>query len=361
MIDFKDSIKLLAERAKRKNELLNKEATKHALILPFIGALGYDVFNPSDVIPDIDCEALKKKGECIDYAICSNGEPVMLVECLYYGFELDDNKNLLRQYFPSSDARIAVLTNGLEYRFYSDLEEDNVMDNEPFFVFNIESIKDEDIDNLKQFCKPYFDTDALVDSATIMKYKRNLLAAICDLVENPSPDFVKLISKPIYGGNMTERVLDQFTTLVKSCFATYVNDIISDRLQRALKAQEESAARIRNEIEESEATNSYLVPSEEEMQALGLIKALLAEKIDTERITYVITQSYFAIVLDGTTKKTIARLNLRGRKKSISITTANEWARTSIENSTSSIIALKDELLAAVEAYNTKTTEQNNA
>ena len=187
MIDFKDSIKLLAERAKRKNELLNKEATKHALILPFIGALGYDVFNPSDVIPDIDFDALKKKGECIDYAICSNGEPVMLVECLYYGFELDDNKNLLRQYFPSSDARIAVLTNGLEYRFYSDLEEDNVMDNEPFFVFNIESLKDEDIDNLKQFCKPYFDTDALVDSATIMKYKRNLLAAIGDLVDNPSP------------------------------------------------------------------------------------------------------------------------------------------------------------------------------
>lgn len=361
-MDFKDSIKLLAERAKRKGELLNEEATKHALVLPFLGALGYDVFDPSEVVPEMDCDITKKKGERVDYAICSNGEPVILIECKHCTEALDDHENQLKRYFASSDARIGLLTNGLEYRFFGDLEKDNIMDDAPFFVFNIESVKDEDIESLKQFCKSYFDTDAIVDSATTMKYKRNILAAIGELVDNPTPDFVRLIGKPIYGGNMTERVVDQFTSLVKSCFATYVNNIISERLQSAVKTQEENAARIRQEIAAAEVVNNDLIPNDEEMQALGLIKALIAEKVDTERVSHVITQSYFAIVLDGTTKKTIARLNLRSRKKSISITTAiNEWPRMSIENSSSAIIALKNELLAAVDVYNTKQPEQNNA
>lgn len=360
-MDFKDSIRLLVERSKRKQELLTEEATKHALVLPFISALGYDIFNPSEVVPEMDCDIAKKKGEKIDYAILSDGEPIMLIECKHWQEDLNEHEGQLKRYFASSNARFGLLTNGIEYRFYCDLDKENVMDDAPFFVFDIEHMKDEHIENLKQFSKPYFDTDAIVDSAAGLKYKRKVLAVIGDLIENPTPDFVRLVGKQVYDGSMTQKVLDQFTPIIKSCFATYVNDIISERLQTAVKTQEEEVARVKQALAESETVNCELIPTEEEIQAYGTIKAVLSDMVDTSRIGYVITSSYFAIVLDGTARKTIARLNIRGKKKSVQVNHGTEWPRHQIgENVTDSIIKLKSEFAFGVNFYNKETTEQAN-
>ncbi|MGL4805360.1 MAG: restriction endonuclease, partial [Bacteroidales bacterium] len=52
-MDFKDSLKMLSERVyKMKDNILTEEATKNALIMPFIQTLGYDVFNPLEVVPE---------------------------------------------------------------------------------------------------------------------------------------------------------------------------------------------------------------------------------------------------------------------------------------------------------------------
>ena len=63
-MDFKDSIKQLSERVfKLKENILTEEATKNAFIMPFINALGYDVFNPLEVVPEMTCDIAMKKGE----------------------------------------------------------------------------------------------------------------------------------------------------------------------------------------------------------------------------------------------------------------------------------------------------------
>ena len=81
-MDFKGHIKQLSERvAKLKENIGTEEATKTAFIMPFIQALGYDVFDPTEVVPEFTCDLGIKKGEKIDYAIYKDGQPIILIEC----------------------------------------------------------------------------------------------------------------------------------------------------------------------------------------------------------------------------------------------------------------------------------------
>ena len=81
-MDFKDQIKLLGDRVnKLKDQIATEEATKNAFIMPFLQALGYDVFNPMEVVPEYISDIGTKKGEKIDYAIMKDNTPCILVEC----------------------------------------------------------------------------------------------------------------------------------------------------------------------------------------------------------------------------------------------------------------------------------------
>ena len=103
-MDFKDTIKQLAERIdKLKDNIQTEEATKNAFIMPFINALGYDVFNPLEVIPEMNCDIGSKKGEKIDYAIIKDGEPIILIECKHWKQNLNLHDNQLLRYFTVSN------------------------------------------------------------------------------------------------------------------------------------------------------------------------------------------------------------------------------------------------------------------
>ena len=118
-MDFKDYIKELSNRvAKLKDQIATEEATKNAFIMPFIQMLGYDVFNPLEVVPELDCDLIKKKGEKIDYAIMKEDDPIMLFECKHWKQDLDLHSTQLQKYFVASKAKFGVLTNGIIYRFY---------------------------------------------------------------------------------------------------------------------------------------------------------------------------------------------------------------------------------------------------
>ena len=128
-MDFKDAIKQLSERVlKLKDNILTEEATKNAFIMPFINVLGYDVFNPLEVVPEMTCDIAMKKGEKIDYAIIKEGEPILLIECKHWAQDLNLHDNQLIRYFNVSKAKFGILTNGITYRFYTDLIEPNKMD-----------------------------------------------------------------------------------------------------------------------------------------------------------------------------------------------------------------------------------------
>src|SRR3954452_3788872 len=150
--------------------LLTEEAAKTALVMPFLQALGYNVFNPSEVVPEYTCDVGTKKGEKVDYAICGDSGILMLVECKPANVELNiSNASQLFRYFSTTDARVAILTNGVVYKFFSDIDSPNKMDSRPFFTMQIDSLKKTDLKTLERFTKQAFDIDKIVEEAGNLK------------------------------------------------------------------------------------------------------------------------------------------------------------------------------------------------
>lgn len=315
-MDFKDSIRQISERIESlKENLPTEEATKNALIMPFINALGYDVFNPLEVLPEMCCDIGIKKGEKIDYAIMKDGEPVILVECKHWQQDLNLHDNQLLRYFNVSKAKFGVLTNGITYKFYTDLAEPNKMDTKPFLEMNMLDLKEAQIEGLKKFHKSYFNVDEILSSASELKYMGELRAAIGKEFAAPTPDFVRYFGKQVYDGVFTPKVLEQFTGLVKRTINNYINDTISERLKAVTKeegtqqAEEPATGTPDLQAEAQEPTNK-IVTTEEELQAFYIIKAILHETIPTERVTYRDAQTYFAVFIDDNRRKTVCRLYL---------------------------------------------------
>ena len=153
-----------------KENVLTEEATKHSFIMPFISALGYDIFNPMVVVPEFTADISKKKNEKVDYAIMYNNKPLILIEAKSHTENLDLHATQLERYFTVTESRFAILTNGIEYRFFTDLEKPNKMDTTPFFTFNILAIKDRDLKELEKFTSANLDIDKILASAENKKY-----------------------------------------------------------------------------------------------------------------------------------------------------------------------------------------------
>ena len=315
-MDFKDQIKILGERVSRlKDQIQTEEATKNAFIMPFLQALGYDVFNPIEVVPEFISDIGLKKGEKIDYAIFLEGKPTILIECKHWNQNLSIHDGQLLRYFHVSKAKFGLLTNGIIYRFYSDLVDANKMDEKPFLEFNITEIKDNQIEELKKFHKSYFDVDSIVNTASELKFTNELKQLLNLELNNPSPEFVKHFAKQVYPGMITAKVLEQFTNLTKKSVQQYISDLITERLKTALNKEDEVAKEeARQNVAIVEPENK-IETTEEEIEGFMIVKSILRQKIDLKRISYRDAQTYFAIVLDDNNRKTICRLYLNANKK----------------------------------------------
>ncbi|MDR2790248.1 MAG: type I restriction enzyme HsdR N-terminal domain-containing protein [Campylobacteraceae bacterium] len=353
MVDFKDQIKLLGDRvAKLRDKVSTEEATKTALIMPFIKELGYDIFNPSEVIPEFVADIGVKQGEKIDYAILKDNEPILLIECKAAGNDLNiKNESQLFRYFNAAKAKFAILTNGIDYRFFTDLVEKNKMDEKPFFSFDITQIKDNQIDELKKFHKSYFDFDNIVNTASELKYTNELKQLINSEIANPTPEFVKHFARQIYQGQIHPKMLEKFTGLVKKSFQQQLNDIVTDRLQTALNKETAEQQKIKEaEIEETK-NDSKVVTTQEELDAFYIIRAILCSKVKLDRIAHRDAQSYFAILFDDNNRKTICRLYLTDKRKQIGIfDTDKKEVKFELET-IESIYVYADKLLAIAEFY----------
>ena len=323
-MDFKDTILQLAERIeKQRTGISTEEATKNAFIMPMIAALGYDVFNPFEVVPELDCDLIKKKGEKIDYAIQKDGETILLVECKHCAQDLNLHDTQLKKYFVASNARFGVLTNGIEYRFYTDLERQNIMDDKPFLVVDMLNLSDNEIEQLKKFHKSYYDVDNILSTAQELKYTTELRNIISAEFSSPTPDFVKYFAKQVYSSPVSQKVIDQFTPLVKKAVAGIINDTISDRLGLALKnsdnvsqpaqSQEPEVAKHAPQKPLPEGVvymdeESGIVTTQEEIDSYHIVKAILHPVVDVNRIYHRDAQRYFAILLDDNNRKPICRM-----------------------------------------------------
>lgn len=324
-MDFKDSLLQLSERiGKLKESISTEEATKNAFIMPLIAALGYDVFNPLEVVPELDCDLVKKKGEKIDYAIIKDGSPIILIECKHWNQDLNLHDTQLKKYFVASNARFGVLTNGIEYRFYTDLEKPNIMDDKPFMVINMLDMSDAEIEQIKKFHKSYYDEDNILSTAQELKYTVELRSILNAEFNSPSPEFVKYFTKQIYEGQVNQRIIEQFTPLIKKAIAGIINDTISDRLGLAMRTSHDIPAvdeefnqqgtidvDVPQQLPEGVVCMSddgNIVTTQEEIDAFLIVKAILCSVVDVSRVYYRDTQSYFGILLDDNNRKPICRM-----------------------------------------------------
>jgi len=317
-MDFKDQIKQLGERvAKLKDQIQTEEATKNAFIMPFIQALGYDVFNPTEVVPEFISDIGLKKGEKIDYAIFKDGSPTILIECKHWAQNLNIHDGQLLRYFHVSKAKFGLLTNGIVYRFYSDLVAANKMDEKPFLEFNINEIKDNQVEELKKFHKTVFDADSITNTASELKFMNELKQLIQQELINPTPDFVKHFARQVYPSVVTAKVLEQFTNLTKKSIQQHISDLITERLKTALTKEDEETKKQEavQALEQAKLDEVKVFTTEEELEGFMIVKTILRQKISATRITHRDAQSYFAILLDDNNRKTICRLYLNGSKK----------------------------------------------
>ncbi|WP_149720570.1 type I restriction endonuclease [Campylobacter concisus] len=319
MDEVKAKIKEIAANIEKLGaSITTEEATKNAFIMPFIRALGYDVFNPLEVMPEYTQDIGTKQGERIDYAIFQNNEPVLLVECKKIGAELNaKNESQLLRYFNVSRAKFAILTNGRDYKFYTDLkvEEKNIMDTTPFLSFDITKIKDTQVLELEKFHKKNFDLENIFNTANNLKYTNQLEKVVSAELENPSREFASYFFRKISDQVATEKRVEQIIPLLKAVFTGRINDMVRDRLTSALDKETKKEA----EPLPPQEDENKIVTTQEELDAFYIIRAILAAVTNVENITYRDAQSYFAIFFNDNNRKPICRLYFTDNKKQIGI------------------------------------------
>ena len=357
-MDLSDELKKLALRIEKQNaHTLTEEAVKTAFILPFIKALGYDIFDPTQVIPEFTADHGVKKGEKVDYAICNDGQINMLIEAKQLGAPLEaKHATQLFRYFSVTEARFAVLTDGAKYVFYSDLEKPNQMDSKPFFEFNLTSFSDYDILELKKFSKSTFNLDTIISDASNLMYLKALKNEIRkEFKESPSEDLVKTLSSRVYSRRMTQHVKEQFTQLTSRALKEFIRDEVDIRIKSALSNDTEAlstspSANPAISILPQEPTDDEIITTEDELKGFRIVQAICAELVSTDKIFIRDAKSYCAILFDDNNRKSICRFYFDMRKPRIGINTPEGEKKYDMDR-VEEIFNYRADILAAIKQY----------
>jgi hypothetical protein len=308
-MDLASRLTELAIKTQQHREvLLTEQAAKTALVMPFINLLGYDVFNPSEVIPEYTADVGTKKGEKVDYAICINGKLSILIECKPSTSDITINHaSQLFRYFSVTDARLAILTNGVIYKFFSDVDQPNKMDAQPFFTFNLDAMRKSDVRTLEGFTKAGFDIDAIVREASNLKLESLVRKELETEMVTASEEFARLIAKRVYAGQVTAQVKDNFARLMANAFSAIVRDHVNDRLTSAL-----NASSVPGLDDEPVPAVDEVITTDEEIGGFRIIQAIASRLVDPKRVVMRDAKSYCAILLDDNNRRTLARMHFNG-------------------------------------------------
>lgn len=298
----------------------NEEATKHSLILPFFQMLGFDIYNPSVLRPEYKAGFASNK-EKIDYAIFQNDVPALFIEAKAYGEKLENYDAQLAKYFNSTtNLKLAVITDGVRYKFFTDLKEPNIIDIDPFLEFDFESIGTEEIEILKRFQADKFNAQELVNHAENLVYLRALKKKVRAIFREPSDDFVRFMAGDVFPKKITANALERLTPLVKQALSSVLVEMVSMGLSQEISKPEDTS--IPTEVTEvvaptsdAESKESKVVTTEEELAGFNLIYQLITEGSgEDQKVTYKDTASYFGIHVEKRTQW-FARLHFNGNQK----------------------------------------------
>ena len=327
-MDFIEKIQELSARIPKQLEhIQTEEATKFTLVAPLIRAMGYDTTDPREVLPEYTADVFRKKGEKVDFAIFISEKPMILFECKWSGSDLDsEHANQLKCYFDATEARFGVLTNGIAYRFFTDLEKQNLMDSTPFFEFNMVDARDESVTELKKFTKSSFDLEDILSTANELKYTREIARTLSEEWNQPSEDFVYFLAKRVYEGSITKSVREQFAQISKRALHQFMSDRIEEvysRVKSNLDAERNAplgnSPKGDQEPLAGEAMQArghpQIVTTEDEIEGYHIAKSILRETIDVKRVVMRDRASYCGILLDNNQRKPICRLHFNRSQK----------------------------------------------
>jgi len=321
-MEFADRIRDLAARIPTQlKHISTEEATKNALVMPFITALGYNVFDPMEVTPELSADVGVKKGEKVDYAILQDEKPIMLVECKACSVNLDQvHASQLYRYFSVTEAHVGILTNGIIYRFFSDLESPNKMDSRPFLEINLLSLDELSLAELKRFTKSGFQVDTIMANAVELKYTREIKRLIGNELNQPSDEFSRFFASKVYSGRMTQSTREQFIEITKKAFQQFISERISDRLKSALEHEEASVSTSEKQDKPEEGgREASAAPTEDEFHGFYIVQAILTQVIDPTRVTMRDQKTHCSVLLDNTNRKPICRLWFNAAQKYVSL------------------------------------------
>ncbi|MCX8999046.1 type I restriction enzyme HsdR N-terminal domain-containing protein [Rhizobiaceae bacterium BDR2-2] len=317
MSTLEESLRILSDRVKsHSSTMATEEAVKTAVVLPFLRALGYDVFDPHEVIPEFTADAVGKKGEKVDYAIKIEGDIRILIECKPISTVLEKRHlNQLFRYFTVTKAKFAILTNGRTFNFYTDLEEPNKLDTRPFLIFDISDIQPATVSELRKFEKSAFNVDAILATAERLKYTSGIKQVIAQLIEEPTEDFVRIVSSDVYEGRLTAQVKEMLTGVVKVAFRDVIMDTVKNRLTSALAETQD----VVDKIEEPVIEETDIVTTPEETEGFMIVRAIVRDTIAAKRVVMRDAKSYCAVLVDNNNRKPLARLHFNRSVKYIGL------------------------------------------
>jgi hypothetical protein len=353
-LDFTEQLNQFIETIPTiKPQCTTEEAVKHSLVLPFITILGYNVFNPNEVTPELNADFGFKKGEKVDYAILKDGEPKIIIECKHFKQALDPHASQLYRYFTLSPVKFAILTNGIEYQFFTDLDNVNMMDQSPFLTIDLLNLRPNHLEELKKFHKENFDPEKISSTATSLKYITKYKTLLAKEFTSPSDEFVKLFARQIFEGKvLTSHYLEYFKDVIKKGSNQFLNEILNEKLTTALKTSTaELKVEEQSDTQELAEEKDSVTTTQLELEAFYIIKSIAREAVDSNRITYKDTLSYFGIMLDGKVTKWFCRLYLNGKKLTLGIADTNKVQQNFTLNSIEDIYAYREQILAGVRGY----------
>jgi len=362
-MDIADKVQDMAAKVRaEKAGIATEEATKNAFVMPFISSvLGYDVFNPAEVIPEFIADIGLKKGEKIDYALVCNGEIQILIEVKKVSEPLGlKNGYQLARYFSVTKARVAILTNGEKYEFYTDLDAPNLMDAKPFLVLDLTAIDETLLPEVAKITKETFYLDSVMSAAGELKYVGQMKRMLASEFKEPSSDFLRLFASEIYPGKaFTQKMREELTPLVVKATAQFLNEQARERLKTALgdEGQPEktdargpvSAPPVDLIIEEE--IQGDIVTTDEETEGYRIVQAIVCSEVSANRVIGRDSKTYFAVLLDNNNRKPIARLWFNRKQKYIGVFDANKVETRLPIDTSEEIYRHADQLRATVRGY----------
>jgi predicted type IV restriction endonuclease len=326
-----DKIQEIAMKVRaQKASIATEEGTKNAFVMPFISTvLGYDVFNPSEVIPEFVADVGIKKGEKIDYALVRNDEVQILIEVKKVTEPLDvRHASQLFRYFAVTNARVAILTNGETYEFYTDLDTPNRMDEKPFLVLDLTAVDETLLPEVAKLTKESFDLDSVVSAAGELKYIGQIKRLLAAEFKEPSGEFLRLFAAHVHPGrSFTQRIREELAPLVAKATTQFLNEQVRERLNTAL---EDSSKTVKDDVKDSaqvapldsaaeDDLQGDIRTTDEELEGYRIVRAIVCSEVSANRVIGRDGKTYFAVILDNNSRKPIARLWFNRKHKYLGV------------------------------------------